>query len=79
MLICSLLLSHKIYFGLDFYMGMNNKYLLIIFMLIVSIAYIDLLDCFKRFDVIMSQMIELDSKIKTEIDTKNWIKFNIQK
>lgn len=32
------------------------------------VAYADLVDCFKYFEKIMSEMILLDSEIKTEID-----------
>lgn len=47
---------------------MNNKVIILIFSIIMFVAYADLVDCFKYFEKIMSEMILLDSEIKTEID-----------
>lgn len=49
---------------------MNKKLFLAIFSVIMIIAYVDLIDSFKYFESIMSQMIKLDTEIKTNIDTK---------
>ena len=35
------------------------------------VAYVDLVDSFRYFESVMSQMIKLDSDIKTEIETKS--------
>ena len=50
---------------------MNKKLFLAIFSIVMIIAYIDLIDSFKYFESIMSQMIKLDTDIKTNIDTSN--------
>ncbi len=47
---------------------MKKRYILLIVSIIMTIAYIDLVDSFKHFDKIISQMIKLDSNIKTEVD-----------
>ena len=49
-------------------MFMKKRYIILIASIIMTIAYIDLVDSFKHFDKIISQMIKLDSDIKTEID-----------
>ena len=46
---------------------MKKRYILLIVSIIMTIAYIDLVDSFKHFDKIISQMIKLDSNIKTEV------------
>lgn len=53
---------------------MNNKLVIILFSLVMLIAYVDLVDSFKYFETLMSQMIKLDSEIRTEIDTNNFSK-----
>lgn len=58
---------------------MNNKFILVIFMIVMTIAYLDMLDSFKHFDRIVSQMLELDGKIKTEIDINTQQIIKIQK
>lgn len=47
---------------------MKKRYIILIVSIIMTIAYIDMIDSFKHIDKIISQMIKLDSEIKTEID-----------
>ncbi len=47
----------------------KKRYILIIASIILTIAYLDLADSFRHIDKIMSEMIQLDAEIKTEIDT----------
>ena len=51
-----------------YYYYMKKRYIILVASIIMTIAYIDLVDSFKHIDKIISQMIKLDSDIKTEID-----------
>ncbi len=52
---------------------MKKRYIFIFMSLIMTIAYFDLVDSCNKIDKIISSMIQLDSKIKTEIDTSGSI------
>ncbi len=47
---------------------MKKRYILLFASIIMTIAYMDLVDSFKHIDKVLSQMLKLDSDIKTEID-----------
>ena len=47
---------------------MNKSYIFFIISFIVTIAYFDMLDNCEKINKILSEMIQLDSQIKTEID-----------
>jgi hypothetical protein len=47
---------------------MKKTFLFVVISFIMTIAYIDLVDSFKRFDKIMSQVIGLDDNRKTKIN-----------
>lgn len=48
---------------------MKKRYIFIFMSIIMIIAYFDLIDSCNKIDKIISSMLELDSQIKTEIDT----------
>lgn len=48
---------------------MKKRYIFIFMSIIMTIAYFDLVDSCNKIDKIISSVIQLDSKIKTEIDT----------
>ncbi len=48
---------------------MKKRYIFIFMSIIMTIAYFDLIDSCNKIDKIISSMLELDSQIKTEIDT----------
>lgn len=52
---------------------MKKRYIFIFMSIIMTIAYFDLVDSCNKIDKIISSMIQLDSKIKTEIDTSGSI------
>lgn len=52
---------------------MKKRYFFIFMSIIMTIAYFDLVDSCNKIDKIISSMIQLDSKIKTEIDTSGSI------
>lgn len=51
-----------------YYLLMKKRYILLFASIIMTIAYMDLVDSFKHIDKVLSQMLKLDSDIKTEID-----------
>lgn len=48
---------------------MKKRYILVMVSIILVIAYLDVVNSCARIDCIISDMIKLDSQIKTEIDT----------
>ncbi len=50
---------------------MKKRYLLIVFSIILTIAYFDVVDSCSKIDKVISEMLDLDSKIRTEIDTSS--------
>ena len=52
---------------------MKKRYIFIFMSIIMTIAYFDLVDSCNKIDRIISSVIQLDSKIKTEIDTSGSI------
>lgn len=50
---------------------MKKRYFLIAISVILVIAYLDMVDSCAQIDCIISNMIQLDSQIKTEIDTNS--------
>ncbi len=52
---------------------MKKRYIFIFMSIIMTIAYFDLVDSCNKIDKIISSVIQLDSKIKTEIDTSGSI------
>ncbi len=50
---------------------MKKRYLLIVFSIILTIAYFDVVDSCTKIDKVISEMLDLDSKIRTEIDTSS--------
>ena len=52
---------------------MKKRYIFIFMSIIMTIAYFYLVDSCNKIDKIISSVIQLDSKIKTEIDTSGSI------
>lgn len=52
---------------------MKKRYIFIFMSIIMTISYFDLVDSCNKIDKIISSVIQLDSKIKTEIDTSGSI------
>lgn len=52
---------------------MKKRYIFIFMSIIMTIAYFDLVDSCNKIDKIISSVIQLDAKIKTEIDTSGSI------
>ncbi len=50
---------------------MKKIYILIFTSIIMIIAYSDVVDSCSKIDKVISEMLDLDSKIRTEIDTSS--------
>ena len=58
---------------------MNKSLLIIILSIIMTIAYIDLVDSFRYFDTIMSQVISIEKDKKSKPDIKKKVYSKIQR
>lgn len=47
-----------------YYFCMKKRYILLVTSIILTIAYVDLIDSFKQVDKIISQIIKLDVKVQ---------------
>lgn len=56
---------------------MKKRYILIIASIVMTIAYFDVVDSCEQIDNIISDMLQLESDIKTEIDTNGNINLKI--
>lgn len=56
---------------------MKKRYIFIIASIVMTIAYFDVVDSCEQIDNIISDMLQLESDIKTEIDTNGNINLKI--
>lgn len=47
-----------------YYSSMKKRYILLVTSIILTIAYVDLIDSFKQVDKIISQIVKFDTKMQ---------------